>query len=288
MKIEKVENRGIKMRKKNGFMLVETLIVSVFVGVTLVILFIQLQNISNSYERTFAYNTANNLYNAKNIKKYLALRNFDKFTADVRSTVRGYIDITSCDNPNYVAPGETPAFAKSYCEMFYKNLRIKKILLTFEDLTDIKHILTKNAESDGLSQKLVDFVDYIQYDKNPDKYRLIIEFEDDTYASIQMSSSPLDNAVTVKLDGNVASGRCTQAEAVNLQASVETSMSDIGPVNYRWQIKSGDGYVDTSECTGTTCLAKRTGETRYRVVVESSTLGEAYSNSFIVNKKPTC
>lgn len=275
------------MRKKNGFMLVETLIVSVFVGITLVILFIQLQNVSNSYKRTFTYNTANNLYNAKTVKKYLALRNFDAFVADVKSTVRGYIDITSCENPNYVANGETKEFAKEYCKMFYKSLRIKKILLSFEDLTDVKHILTKNAEADGLSQKLVDFVNYIQYDKNPNKYRLIIEFEDDTYASIQMSASALENAVTVKLDSNVPSGRCTTASGVSLSASVETSMRDIGIVSYQWQIKSGDTYVNTSECSGNTCIAQRTGETRYRVKAQSI-YGDAYSNSIVVNRKTSC
>lgn len=277
------------MKKNNGFMLVETLIVSVFVGITLVVLFVQLQNVSNSYARSFMYNTANNLYNAKTIKRYLALRNFDKFTADVKSTIKGYVDITSCDNPNYVKVGENATFAVNYCKMLYKNLHIKKIILTFEDLTDVKHILTKNAEKDGFSQKLVDFVNYIQYDRNPDKYRLIVEFDNDTYASIQMSTSALDNAVTVKLEGNVPNNRCTTAASVALTSTIETSMSDMGPITYRWQIKSGDTFVDTSECgSGSTCTAARTGETRYRVIVQSATLGDAYSNSFIVNKKNSC
>ena len=79
-------------------MLVETLIVCVFVGVTLVFLFVQLRNISNSYEKSFTYNTTNALYNAGKIKEYLQTMNLEALETDVLSTAKGYVDITSCSS----------------------------------------------------------------------------------------------------------------------------------------------------------------------------------------------
>ncbi|MDD3341285.1 MAG: hypothetical protein PHN72_03700 [Bacilli bacterium] len=176
------------MRKINnkGFMLMETLIVSVFVGVTLILLFVQLRNIETSYDRTFSYNTTHGLYNAAKTKKYLLTRNYEEMVSDVLSTTNGYIDITSCTSGYYTATGENASLTQKYCTDFYKATRIKKILFSLEDLKDAKYKILTTGRAIGVSQKMIDFAQYVKYDGQNHVYRLIIEYEDETYASIKI------------------------------------------------------------------------------------------------------
>ena len=170
-------------------MLVETLIVCVFVGVTLVFLFVQLRNISNSYDRSFTYNTTNALYSAGKIKEYLEKMDWETLKQDIEEKEEGYIDITSC-NKSYYTPiiGEEDSF-KEYCTLLYQKLNIKKILISKEDLTSIKYKIAENREKDTISQKMLDFIDYVPYDKEDDTYRILVEYKDGTFASVKIRGS---------------------------------------------------------------------------------------------------
>lgn len=176
------------VRKMNdkGFMLMETLIVSVFVGVTLVLLFVQLRNIETSYERSFSYNTTNGLYSAEKLRKYFGTRNINAMITDVLSTTNGYVDVTSCTKSYYTLSGETAANTQKYCTELYKALKVKKVLFSLEDLKDVKYKILTTGRDAGVSQKMIDFVQYIKYDGQKNIYRLIIEFEDETYSSIKI------------------------------------------------------------------------------------------------------
>lgn len=165
----------------------ETLIVSVFVGVTLIVLFVQLQNISNSYQRSFTYNTTNALYSTKKIKEYIYTRNLESMINDVTSTTKGYIDIGSCNAPYYTLSGESSAGTRQYCTLLYEKLNVKKIFFTIEDLTNVQYTIEKNAIGEGTSQKMVDFIHYIKYQGSKNVYRLIVEFKDNTFASIKIT-----------------------------------------------------------------------------------------------------
>lgn len=174
---------------RKGFMLVETLIVCVFVGVTLVFLFIQLRNITNSYDRSFTYNTASALYRTEKIKRYLETMNFDKLEKDVLSTSKGYIDITSCSLSYYKPVAEEEASFQEYCNLLYQKLKIKKILFSLEDLTNVKYKMIDHRTEDSLSQKMLDFIEYVPYDKEEGTYRVTVEYQDETYASVKMKGS---------------------------------------------------------------------------------------------------
>lgn len=174
---------------RKGFMLVETLIVCVFVGVTLVFLFVQLRNISNSYEKSFTYNTTNALYNAGKIKEYLQTMNLEALETDVLSTAKGYVDITSCSSAYYTPiVGEEDAF-KEYCTLFYQKLGVKKILFSLEDLTNVQYKMAENRTKDSISEKMLDFISYIPYDKEKETYRISVEYNDNTFASIKIKGS---------------------------------------------------------------------------------------------------
>lgn len=206
---EKINNKG--------FMLVETLIVCVFVGVTLVFLFVQLRNIANTYDRSFTYNTTNALYNAEQIREYLQTVNIETLKADLATSTKGYLDITSCNLPYYLpVVGEEDAF-KEYCNTFYQQLNVQKILFSIEELTQIKHKLDNYRKEDNISQKMLDFINYVPYKKKSDAYRISIEYKDGTFASIQMTG----NGNTVFVDGTAVyynpntNSKCTESEAVS-------------------------------------------------------------------------
>ena len=159
-------------------MLVETLIVSVFVGVTLIILYIQLQNMTNSYDKTFAYNTTTSLYNASKIKKYLYTRNIDEIKNEVGSAPYGYVDITNCGLSFYELAGEDSSQVTNLCKKLYERLNVKTIIITKSDLTNIKEKIELAGQSDRISAKMVDFVKYIRSEKRDGYLRLIIEYDD--------------------------------------------------------------------------------------------------------------
>ena len=169
----------MKKLNEKGFMLVETLIVSVFVGVTLIILYIQLQNISNSYDKTFSYNTATSLYNTSKVKKYLFTRNMGQINNEVLSNSSGFIDISSCSNSFYKVGEENAVQATNYCKKIYERLRIVQVLVTKDDLTDVRNKIVEAGNNEKVSSKMVDFVRYIKNEKKEGYLRIIIEFEDE-------------------------------------------------------------------------------------------------------------
>lgn len=175
------------MKKKNGFMLIETLIVSVFVGITLVVLFIQLQNVSNSYNQSFHYNTTNAIYNARHIREYIQTRNLQGFIEDVNKSANGYIDITNCQSSRYVLAGESTVPIQKYCENLYNSLNVRTVLLSVENLENMKQKVA-TAYPLQLSQTMIDFIDYIKYDGNTNEYRLIVAFYDGTFATIKVAA----------------------------------------------------------------------------------------------------
>ena len=60
------------MQKNNkGFILVETLLVSVFILTTLVFLFVQFRSIKKGFDDIFKYNTVTGMYAACNFSTYI-------------------------------------------------------------------------------------------------------------------------------------------------------------------------------------------------------------------------
>ena len=59
------------MMKKNGFALVETLIVSTVVASILIYMFVQFNNLQNRYSESFRYNDVDDLYKLDSLKSYL-------------------------------------------------------------------------------------------------------------------------------------------------------------------------------------------------------------------------
>ena len=68
----------------------------------------------------------------------------------------------------------------SFKELINKG-QIKTIVLADEALSKLK-----GTKTSDLSEKFNDFINYLKVDKEDNKYRLLIEFQDDTYASLKI------------------------------------------------------------------------------------------------------
>ena len=163
----------MKKNNKKGFVLAETIAVSTVVLTSLVIIYTQFISISNSYSRSFRYNNVNNLYLVNNVKAYIATDGLEKLINSLNENNYSYIDITSCDSQYFTE--------YIYCESLLKQSNIKTILFTKEDITDLKN----NITTTNFSEKMKEFIKYINNSKESN-YRLIVEFNDDTYATLKI------------------------------------------------------------------------------------------------------
>lgn len=168
------------MKKRNeGFVLLETMVVSVFVISTLVFLFVQFNNLKKSYDNSFKYNTIPGLYGVENINKYLLTGYYIKLSADVDTSDNKYIELSKdgiCNSTYFSSD-------INYCNRLIKDLNIKTLLITKEDVKKLKIFLSNN---NIYSTELLEFIKKIS-SKNNSEYRIIAEFNDNTFANIEVS-----------------------------------------------------------------------------------------------------
>lgn len=169
------------MRKSNekGFMMIETLLVSVFIASTLIFLYIQFQKVRNGYNNSFTYDTVNGIYANQVILGYLQENGIKNLSNTMENTSISHIDLTSCP-AGYLEN-------TSICNYLLSDLGVKKIYYVSSDVTEFQ----KKMESLGLSSKLKRYVNTIK-STNGIGYRLITEFQDGTYATILVRAKTVE------------------------------------------------------------------------------------------------
>ena len=182
------------MRKNNkGFILVETLLVSVFVLTTLIFLFVQFRSIRQSYERSFKYDTVTGMYAASNFSTYIKENSYGTLVDTLNSECEGQ---SGCTKKYYLNLSACPAQLldePTYCSRLKETLNVDHIYFTAEDLTFLIHYLDSDAylnaskNNQDINRETKNFIKTIQYDKDVNRYRLILEFKDGTYASIKVT-----------------------------------------------------------------------------------------------------
>ncbi len=157
------------MKKNNnkGFMMLETLVVSVFVITILTYLYIQFINLKSNYSVSFKYDTINDLYKSQEIDEYI-------------STNVGYKKlITSNDMEIYFNNKCNLSYFSStqdYCNELMDKLEVTTSLL-IKPTTDIDGI------NDKYGKELKKYIKAIA-GNNTNNYYIITEFEDETFSSI--------------------------------------------------------------------------------------------------------
>lgn len=164
------------MEKNNkGFILAESLIVSTFVLGTLVFLYVQFSNVNKKYDTSFRYNTIEGLYATNHMKTYLMASGYNNMVQYLTTNHLPYIDFTSCST-EYVTEN-------SHCQNLVNVLQIKQILFTKENFTDLKNNITNDS---NLSEGMKNFIQATASSLEEERYRLWVEFQDNTYASIKI------------------------------------------------------------------------------------------------------
>ena len=165
------------MKNNKGFMLLETLIVSTIILSTLVFLFIQFTNIKTNYEISFKYNTIPGIYIAKEFSDFLIKNNIDSSLSNqLNDSTNGFLNIK---NHTYIDKGE-----KDFYTSMINQMNIKQIIYTSDDLTTFKNYLNgNNVDTSIFTESFKNFIIKLSTKNSPNN-RLIIMFNDDTYASI--------------------------------------------------------------------------------------------------------
>ena len=158
------------MKKNSGFVLFETLVVSTLVLGTLIFLFIQIYSIKDSYEISFKYDTVPGLYKAKIFSNYLINTDYSNAIEPLNNAEYNYLDVTDC------------TYFTSMCYDLKNKIEAKTIFLTKNDISNLK----VNINSLQISNTFKRYIRRLKDTTDDENYRIIIEFNDDTYASVSL------------------------------------------------------------------------------------------------------
>ena len=159
----------MKKITSRGFVLVETLVVTIFIGVVLIFLYIQFSNLNSSYNDSFKYNTVEGLYALKDVRNYILTDSSALEKIKKELNINNYIDISDCTLFN----------DKDYCNRLLELEKIKKIIVA-NNLEDYDGILDKKNNS----KEFIKFLSKIN-NKSSYPYRIIASFNNKTFATIR-------------------------------------------------------------------------------------------------------
>ncbi len=149
------------MKKNNkGFLLAEVFIVSGFVLGVLVYMFIQINSIIKNYNRSFSYDTVEGLYMTNEVINYIKIK--EKNTNTIT---------TACSSYQIIS------FEDDLGEEIKRTTNIKTAILG-----NSSYLKTVTNDS-NITPKAQDYINYMNQKNN---CILLLEFNDDTYASLNM------------------------------------------------------------------------------------------------------
>lgn len=160
-------------KNKQGFTLIETLLVSTFVVGTLVYLFVQFSNVKKIYDISFERDTIPDLYYVQNITSYLSKIDIRNITTSLNNNE--YVEIESCS---------FTVSSASYCRELMQMANVKKAIVVKDDITNLKKQLNETTNN-PFSEKMYQYILSLS-NSRIQKPRLIVEFLNGTVASLQM------------------------------------------------------------------------------------------------------
>ena len=161
----------MKKRGNKGFVLLETLIVTVFISSVLIFLFVQFNSLNKKYEESNIYNNVEDLYALNNIYSYI------KDDTDLYEKIENtdtYIDISSCEDATY----------GDFCKELLRKENIE-VLLAMPNKFNKKYFI-------DLDDDLISFIDRINPTGN-EKYRLVAKFNYKTTKNINGAEKTINS-----------------------------------------------------------------------------------------------
>lgn len=160
----------MKKIANGGFVLIETLLVTIFVAGVLVFLFIQFSNLSQQYEKSYKYNTVDSLYALDDIRNYIL--------SDTE--IMNYIE-NNIDSTDYID------LSKCY---YFENRDYCLNLFEFENIETVIVLKNKSSydKSIDIKEEMADFISQIS-NIGYEKYRLVALFKNSTLATLRFGDN---------------------------------------------------------------------------------------------------
>lgn len=156
--------------KKKGYMLVETLIVSVTVTSILIYLYSQFTNVQTFYSEVYKYNNVNELYLTGTIKDLIVSNQPSIFTTVDSANVKNICSVNNCSTVSVTSP----ALRKLIDHYEVKNIILAK--------ADKSAAIKSHISSNSYSKLMKDFSEVVVDQK--EKYRIIVEYGDSQIATV--------------------------------------------------------------------------------------------------------
>ncbi len=168
----------MKKLDSKGFLLTELLVTATLVSTVLIFLYTQFYTIKRSYDTSFKYNTVNGLYALSNVRSFLEENDIYILTQGLNTT--SYIDLK---NNNLQTANTT------YFNELMTGLNIKYLIFTNQNIDNLINQINNGTALNSDTNEYEDlkkFIKRIDFDNKDtsNNYRIIAEFNDNTFASI--------------------------------------------------------------------------------------------------------
>lgn len=170
------------MKKKKGFVFVETIIVVAILITSLLYLYSTYISLSNHEKERMSYDDVSYLYRAYYVKKYFSSQRMDRVIGNLS-------DEDTIDNVNFVLSfgcGNSDLFDDAdkeggFCELMSQELHISNIYVTYSDLSRIQTCTNDLGLCSIFSRVSPNFGTYLRTigGKGESGYRIIVEFLED-------------------------------------------------------------------------------------------------------------
>ncbi|HIR48540.1 MAG TPA: hypothetical protein IAB35_01000 [Candidatus Faecimonas gallistercoris] len=172
------------MKKNNkGFVLVETLVVTVFVMAVFSVIYVNFYPLVGEYERREFYDDVDSKYGAYWIKRFIQSSSYDFYRSGGLNA-----NITSNGYANFQC-SELGSEDRNFCSEMWSRLGINKVVVTTYNIQTFKDKIQSN--STGFTENFVSYIEYLPNfevaSENGAKFRVLVEFkqtsEDEEYYS---------------------------------------------------------------------------------------------------------
>ncbi len=160
---------------KSGFLLTETLIVSVILLISFIFVFTQFLNIFAQYQNFERYNNIDNLYVARNLDIFLKEDNYNNVINALNTAGRPYYDFTGCSTSVF-------SFA-TLCTVLIQESGVSRVLFTNYNITSLGNFA---SYTNDFSHELKAYITYLigrGFSEQVGVYRVILEMKDGTFGT---------------------------------------------------------------------------------------------------------
>lgn len=165
-----------RMFDTKGFMLVETLLVSLTISGILVYMYAQFSTINNTYQKLYSFNTANSLYRTAALREFMM--NYTSKNGSLYSGLKA--KTINCSSMPLAEKYNTTQY-RNYCNSIVAAMDTKQIILTVDKFNE-DTVIEQVSDSEEKA-KLRKFLNTVKR-YSTEKKRLIVIFNDGTMATV--------------------------------------------------------------------------------------------------------